>query len=123
MDLLENQLASDLAHFEKYRPFYRTILCKQTIPEFRDQLSRHLQGILQQRFAPLLTKTEAQTLTLVYLGSAYLGLLEWWLAARNPAPAGETAAQLSGLFLQPLGTFEEPQNTYTDEWVKIKEIY
>ncbi len=126
-DRLQAELEIDLVHFEKFKDFYRTMLCDQRVLEFREQLNRHLLKVLQQRFSLLRAIPSSPaafpTLSVVYLGSAYLGVLEWWLSAQDPASVGEIASQLSVMFLQPFGHMETQEEVYTEERVRIKEIY
>jgi AcrR family transcriptional regulator len=125
-DNLAATLESDLEHFNQKREYYRIMLCEKEIPPFRDCLYDHLFQITQMRLSPLFSRGSSPTsktnLVLVWMTSAYLGIIRWWLAEEQPSSPSELAAELKRLFFSQLQGFYSTDKISPIMWAQQEQI-
>ncbi|WP_458464016.1 TetR/AcrR family transcriptional regulator [Paenibacillus sp.] len=85
-------------YLEQHATTYTTLLTKKGIPAFRSKLMTLLvQGVEEQMDACGIQEGMKKEITIQFLASAAVGLLEWWIMNSMPYPAEEIVDQLISL--------------------------
>jgi AcrR family transcriptional regulator len=86
-----------LNHVSLHAPFYRSMLGKAGVPEFVARLRAYVQELAYmwlQATQPEMEEGIPRELVASFLGSAYLGVIRWWLENDQPISAEELSNQL-----------------------------
>lgn len=94
----KDALLRTFRYLEQHASTYTTLLTKKGIPVFRSKLMTLLvQGVEEQMDACGIQEGMKKEITIQFLASAAVGLLEWWIMNSMPYPAEEIVDQLISL--------------------------
>ncbi|MEK4272343.1 MULTISPECIES: TetR/AcrR family transcriptional regulator [unclassified Paenibacillus] len=94
----KDALLRTFSYLEQHASTYTTLLTKKGIPAFRSKLMTLLvQGVEEQMDACGIQEGMKKEITIQFLASAAVGLLEWWIMNSMPYPAEEIVDQLISL--------------------------
>ncbi|MGO4734487.1 TetR/AcrR family transcriptional regulator [Paenibacillus sp. 2KB_22] len=94
----KDALLRTFRYLEQHATTYTTLLTKKGIPAFRSKLMTLLiQGVQEQMDACGIQEGMKKEVTIQFLASAAVGLLEWWIMNSMPYPAEEIVDQLIDL--------------------------
>jgi AcrR family transcriptional regulator len=90
-----------LTHVAQHADFYRAILGEEGVPLFMVRVRSYIEEIVFKWLAFARTSNEQHLvepeIAINYLGSAYLGVIAWWLNEDMPMSIEDLAAQLARL--------------------------
>jgi AcrR family transcriptional regulator len=91
-------------HVAQYAEFYRAMIGKGGVPEFRERVRESVeQGMLNRLSGWGFDETNLKmplSLPIRYLAAAQVGFMQWWLENGMPFPAQEAAQYLMALHRQ-----------------------
>ncbi|MFC9712465.1 TetR/AcrR family transcriptional regulator [Paenibacillus sp. NPDC056933] len=91
----KDALLRTFRYLEEHAAIYSTLLTKKGIPAFRSKLmTLMVQGVEDQMDACGIQRGMKMEITVQFLASAAVGLLEWWIMHSMPYPAEEMVEQL-----------------------------
>lgn len=82
-------------YFENNSMFFSSMLSNRSMPSFRDRMQKMiLQGIREHMNMNDINQGMNQEVVAQFMASAFVGVIEWWLAAGRPHPPLFMAEQL-----------------------------
>ncbi|MBZ0274760.1 MAG: TetR/AcrR family transcriptional regulator [Anaerolineae bacterium] len=93
---------ADFRHLADHAAFYRVMLGENGVAEFIHRMQDHVYHTTIQRFRAVVEKPPASAvppeLTLHFIATSYVGVMQWWLAQDMPYPPEEIASMLVTLY-------------------------
>lgn len=93
-------------HIAQNADFFRVMLAEESVPEFANRFRRYVQDIGLRWLTALQPDEEkiivSREIAIHFIGSAYLGVIIWWLQNDMPHPAEYMASQFLYLTAQGL---------------------
>ncbi|WP_217563019.1 TetR/AcrR family transcriptional regulator [Paenibacillus sp. GbtcB18] len=99
ISLLETVMQTALEHISLNMTFYHSMLIEENrIHQFQVKMENIIKDKLNEGWNPDLVNAPlavSKELLLEYLGSAFMGIVIWWIKYEKPLPADEVSSQFS----------------------------
>ncbi|WP_138751331.1 TetR/AcrR family transcriptional regulator [Paenibacillus sinopodophylli] len=99
IDLIQSSFLPVIRYFEENHHFYVSMLSNKGIPAFRERMlelvTSHINVHINMEGN---NKEYSKELMTQFIGSAFVGVIEWWILNSMPQSPEEVADQLWGLF-------------------------
>ncbi|WP_340025770.1 TetR/AcrR family transcriptional regulator [Paenibacillus sp. FSL K6-1096] len=99
ISLLETVMQTVLEHISQNMSFYRSMLIDENrIYPFRAKMENIIKGKLIEGWKPAQENSSSEIskeLLIEFLGSAFMGIVIWWLKSDEPLPADKVSSQFS----------------------------
>jgi AcrR family transcriptional regulator len=98
VDLISSSFLPVMKYFEENHHFYSSMLANKGIPTFRERMlelvTSHIKLHIDMEGS---NQNYSKELVTQFMGSAFVGVVEWWIVNNMPQPTYEVADQLWGL--------------------------